>query len=375
MLFRSFSKRKDTSKLKLNWEGEQIDRVQSYMYLGVPFTEQLNFEFVKDYFKAKSQTALRELESLVFRSKMNNFSSILSLFHSLVRSVFSYCSEIWGVNFADCFERLRLKFLKSLFLLPQTIPAFFLRLELGLKTSEIFFLKLCLKFIAKVTSSDKDSLMYKAYNTMKKSSNFKKCWYNQVQNLCKTWDCEYMLDIANDSKLSAWSKIIKINVNLAKIENDSISKDICNMQKTKLLSLYRSNKTHCISEAYLSEHYNWSIKQLILQLKLGISHITNKGKVARLRSLEYMYGKFEDSKCPLCGRDDEDTYHLLFKCPHYEIERRKYVYPTSSLYPDLNEHNYLQMFNNLDKTKALSLYYFFNCCLTRRRMYIEEMGE
>ncbi len=147
------------------------------------------------------------------------------------------------------------------------------------------------------------------------------------------------------------------------------------MQKSKLLNLYRSNKTHCISESFLGENYNWSVKQLIVQLKLGISHITCKGKVSRLRSLEYSYGKIEDSKCPLCGHENENTYHLMFKCPHYEIERKKYVYSISSLRQDLNENNYVSLFNNLEKKYALNLFYFFNCCLTRRRLYMEEMGE
>jgi len=123
-----FSKRKDNVKFSIRWDDKPINRVESYVYLGVPFTEQLNFEFTKNHFVKKSELALRELESLIYRSKMNDFDSILSLFYSLVRSVFSYCSPIWGVTFSDCYEKLRIQFLKNLFLLPITIPAFFFRL-------------------------------------------------------------------------------------------------------------------------------------------------------------------------------------------------------------------------------------------------------
>ncbi len=50
---------------------------------------------------------------------------------------------------------------------------------------------------------------------------------------------------------------------------------------------------------------------VLLQLKLGISQITHNGKCCRLRKLEYMYGKVEDSLCNLCGRAEEDVFHML----------------------------------------------------------------
>ncbi len=43
----------------------------------------------------------------------------------------------------------------------------------------------------------------------------------------------------------------------------------------------------------------WENKMLILQLKLGMSHITYNGKCGRLRKLEYLNGKVEDAICNL----------------------------------------------------------------------------
>src|SRR6266511_1193127 len=98
------------------------------------------------------------------------------------------------------------------------------------------------------------------------------------------------------------------------------------MRKTKLLNMYCKNKTHCLMEEYLTDPMmTWGNKQLILQLKQGISHITWKGKVARLRKLEKLYHNEVDPKCQLCGKEDEDVYHILFECIHYKEERLKYV--------------------------------------------------
>jgi hypothetical protein len=45
----------------------------------------------------------------------------------------------------------------------------------------------------------------------------------------------------------------------------------------------------------------WEAKILILQLKLGISHNKYTGKCYRLRKLEYVYDKVEDTICNVGG--------------------------------------------------------------------------
>ncbi len=112
-----------------------------------------------------------------------------------------------------------------------------------------------------------------------------------------------------------------------------------------------------------------------LQLKLGVSHITHKGKVARLKYLEKFYNKTDSEKCDLCGREQEDTFHILFVCPHYRIERVKYIYGMSNYTEFLSRENYLVMFNDLDETDGLKLYHFFNCTLNRRKYFLEEMND
>jgi hypothetical protein len=50
------------------------------------------------------------------------------------------------------------------------------------------------------------------------------------------------------------------------------------MNSTKLYVNYKQNKTHFTKEEYLSLHsVKWEAKILILQLKLGISHIRYNG--------------------------------------------------------------------------------------------------
>jgi hypothetical protein len=63
-----------------------------------------------------------------------------------------------------------------------------------------------------------------------------------------------------------------------------------------------------------------NLRKLILQLKLGASHIAHKGKVARLKHLEKFYNKTGSDKCDLCGKKQEDTNPILFVCPHFRSD-------------------------------------------------------
>jgi hypothetical protein len=83
---------------------------------------------------------------------------------------------------------------------------------------------------------------------------------------------------------------------------------------------------YCIKEQYLSKfNLKWEANTLGLQLKLGISHVTHKGKCYRLRQLEYLYGKVEDKLCNLYGRAEADIFHLLIEFCYYAGPRRQYL--------------------------------------------------
>ena len=369
-----FSRRRVRRDINLTWEETKIQRARTYTYLGVPFNETLNLSLVKDHFFTKAKRAIGDLQCIIFKSKMNNLECILSLYNSLIRSVVSYCAPIWGVKFIHEFEHVRIRFLKTLFLLPKLTPHWFVRLELDLRNSEIFMIQSVLKFIFRLSSKNQDSLVYKAYKSAKAIQENNKSWYKQVKNiLCKS-NCVHLLDI-QDENVSLACKNRIVTKELSCIEFNTISKDISDMRNSQFFNLYKQNKTHCLREEYLYDNYTWKAKQLILQLKLGLSHITFKGKVTKLRSLEKMYKNVEDDKCILCGNGAENVYHVIFVCIHYKPEREKYLNRiikfTNNNY---DENNYLQLFNKLEKPDSLNLMYFFNSANHRRQIYLNEIN-
>ncbi len=371
-----FSSGNDNSKGKPLWGEQEIERVDRYVYLGVTFTQSLSFVTAKESFFAKATIAAANLQSIIFRSKMNNFTSQLVLFNSLVRSTLSYCSEVWGIKYSTDFEKFRIRFLKKLFLLPKMTPEWFIRLELNIGSSEIFYIKSLLNFWARLISMNKNSLIYKCYESIqlskgKSKKSRKQNWYQQLKGLLLKWNINSLLELEKRENITYRQVIKEIKIVLDQIEGDNISNDIENMNRSNFFSSYSKTKTHIKKESYLDADCPWKAKQLIMQLKLGVSHLTFKGKVIRTKTLQYFYGKVPENKCDLCGIDEEDAFHIMFRCPHYSNLRSKYILDQCNNRNDRT--NYLQCFQDIEYNDMMNIFHYFCAALNRRKVYLEFM--
>lgn len=366
-----FSSRKDRSTELPIWGSIKIERVCSYVYLGVNLTEIPNFLSAKNLFFSKANIAAVNLHSLIYCSKMNNFSSQLVLYNSLVRSTLSYCSEVWGLAFSEHFEKFRIDFFKTRFLLPKMTPEWFVRLEIVAGNSELFLIKTVLRFWLRLIRKDRDSLIYKCYEAVKlaKSKSKKYNWYMQLKSLLSKWNLEQILDLENREKITFKECMIEMDLMLVKAESESVSNDIVQMKRSKFFNVYCNTKTHVIREEYLEDHSSWQVKQLIMQLKLGIPHLTYKGKVIRAKKQEFLYGKVSDEMCDLCGTDEEDVFHIMFKCPHYRNLRSKYI--SSQCNNQYDKTNYLKCFLALEYEDTINIYHYFCAALNRRKVYLD----
>jgi hypothetical protein len=68
--------------------------------------------------------------------------------------------------------------------------------------------------------------------------------------------------------------------------------------------------------------------------------------------------KTDSDKCDLCGREQEDTFHLLFVCIHYRTERVNYVYEMSNYAEFLNRENYLVMLRSTGSSAGFQCYVY-----------------
>jgi Reverse transcriptase (RNA-dependent DNA polymerase)/Endonuclease-reverse transcriptase len=368
--FMIFAKRRSNHNFKLFWNDKEIERVTTYMYLGVPFSETPNFQMARNHFVRKSKAACHNLEGLLYKSKMKTFEAHIKLYRSMVRSVLSYCAPTWGLKYMENFEKSQSGFLKSIFKLPRLTPGWFVRLETCVQKNELFFVRLVLNFWQKLINKPKDSIIYNCYQDLKNLSS-KYNWYDNLKSLLAKWNIDYLLslDTGKDTDLEKIGD--KVFLALRKISSDSLSEDIKSMRESSLLNMYSKNKTHYLYEQIWDNDCIWTTKQMLLQLRLGLPHLTYKGKVVRLNSMLKLYGVSEDENCQLCGGLIEDIYHLIFECAHFKNYRTLYL--TSISDTRYTRDNYLIYFKNITKQFLLNLYHFINATLHARSIYYDLM--
>lgn len=165
--------------------------------------------------------------------------------------------------------------------LPKATPHWFVRLELPLRRQELFLIKLTLKFLYRILQKPKDSLVYKCYIATKLNMNHgKRNWFRQLRQLLEKFHLTHLLELLEENT-SYHSKMRKINDEIEKAAKELQSSDIVLMKKSnQLFCNYSKNKTHVRVEPYLNADLCMYNKQLIMQLKTGVSHICYKGKVA-----------------------------------------------------------------------------------------------
>jgi hypothetical protein len=79
---------------KIYWGESEIEIVDSYTYLGVPFYGKMLYGKVAEHFISKGKRAQRELFVIFYKAKIYNLEARLALFDSLVKSIVMYCYHI-----------------------------------------------------------------------------------------------------------------------------------------------------------------------------------------------------------------------------------------------------------------------------------------
>lgn len=148
MIFSNGGRRSSLEKWLLN--GSRIEIVNSYKYLGLTLTPQLN---LSSFFKGKVDGAKYGLNSvwgsLIHNSKID-YESKLRVFQACIRSLVCYGAQVWGGNVQEELERVQRYFLRRLFRLPSFTPRCFIAKELGIKSVFLYTLKLHHDYLIRV---------------------------------------------------------------------------------------------------------------------------------------------------------------------------------------------------------------------------------
>ncbi|OXA49180.1 Retrovirus-related Pol polyprotein from type-1 retrotransposable element R2 [Folsomia candida] len=154
----AFSKRKMKTNPKILWNGEELEVVDTYTYLGVIFHRNGHFSTAKSHFTSKAAATSAIVIGICQRGKIPPIATHKKLQQSLINSVFLYCSPIWGLSLEeDQLEQPQCQFWKRLLRLSKSTPGYVVRLETGSKHTSIQMVKVTLCLICKILQKDEGS--------------------------------------------------------------------------------------------------------------------------------------------------------------------------------------------------------------------------
>ncbi|MEW8545054.1 MAG: reverse transcriptase family protein [Candidatus Thiodiazotropha sp.] len=314
-----------------------LDVVDSFKYLGITFYKNGNWNRSQKYIAEHGSYALHNLYRILANISLN-IPEKFKLFDSLVGSVLSYASEIWGYHQGIDIERIHTRFCRSVLGVKRSTNLSALYSELGRKPLIIFRQLRMIKYWLKLRKTNNTllkSMFVMLSNDVEQGYIYNGLnWAFQVKSILDKLGLSNLWNLENHIEIS----ISSIKTRLLDQYNQTLMSEINNSNRLRLYSKYKKTLDY---EKYLDILKNKTFMYAVSRFRLS-SH-----------KLEIETGRYigldRDTRfCKRCNMQIvEDEYHFLLVCPKYSDIRRKYFPPYYCHWPNINKFVTLMSSNSV----------------------------
>ena len=335
---------------KWHFNGEEIETVTSFKYLGFVFSNTGKFSKGIDHVESQGQRALFNMYSSVdnFDSMYTNMQ--MSLFNSLVASVLSYSCEIWGFAEAKKVEQVQLKFLKQILKVRKNTPSCIVYKECNVYPLQLVRLFRIISYWIKIIKLDINDprriiydtslILHPNVNLLETTSN---CWAINVKRILYTNGFGYIWENQHMGIDLSFLQVFK-----TRLIDNFWQKNKTEIEALSIHRLYRYLDSDDIF--YLSTMKNNFIRIALTKLRLGSHHLL----VERGR---WNNTNFENRKCLICN-EIEDEFHFVINCVKFHDLRVKYL--PKSLYIKPSMFKFISLLNSRNESKLRKLGLFLH---------------
>ena len=177
-----FGSRKHLVRVYL-YNKKQIEIVDYFKYLGVPFTPNSKFTECRKYVVNQARKAMYLILKKARIQKLP-IDVQLDLFHNMVLLILLYSSEVWGIENNDLIIELHVKFCKHILHCKTSTPTCMVYGELGEIPPSIEIKCIILKYWASMLTNP-DKLSSRVYNVLLmlyNNNDYKSPWLKYVEN-------------------------------------------------------------------------------------------------------------------------------------------------------------------------------------------------
>ena len=152
--------------LTFYYNGQQLEIVNKFRYLGVVFTVGGSFSEAQNTLVGQAQKAIFQLNKYLYKFTFLSPRHKLDLFDKLILPILNYGGEVWGFTQANVIERVHLQFCKRLLGVKKTTQNDFVYGELGRTTCIIKRYVSIIKYWFKILYSGNTKYIKLVYNMM-----------------------------------------------------------------------------------------------------------------------------------------------------------------------------------------------------------------
>ena len=349
--------RQNLSQYGFDFDGENIEVVADYKYLGLLFN--YNGRFRKGELELK-ETATRAMYSLI--SKCRKFDLPvdlqLELFNATVLPILTYACEVWGYHIAKELEYMYMRFLKQVLGVHKNTSNDMVYGELGVFPLDIYIKGRMIGYWSRLITGKNAKLCYVVYQCLLQLDRvglYTSPWLDCIRKICN--DCGMSgLWLLQEIPNTKW---VKKAVEL-KLKDQWLVAWRQNLQTKSLCSNYRMFKIDFGMEKYLSK---LTKGDRILVAKFRTCNNRLPVNIGRYQGVSR-----EDRVCNKC--DDGvvgDEFHVLLECTDMEIVRIREMYIPNYYTTWPTQYKYVSFMQNTSTSviNKLSLFLRKVLCMFR----------
>ena len=305
---------------KWYYNGERIDIVPFYKYLGVYFTPKLVWTKTKEVLAHQASKAVCRI--FQYQKHFGNFppNDLFKLFDSIVTPILCYGSDIWGFEYSKQIEKIHSQFCKRYIGLHQNAADFFALSECGRYPLAVTYMTQCIKYWVRLVQMPNHRYPKQCYNMLRSSAAAGKInWASCVRSLLYRRGFGYMWEADTIENGVHFIHMFKQRIKDCYMQE--LQSEIENSSKALQ---YKHFKTTFETAYYLHADLPYMYKKIISNFRCS-SHslMIEKGRHQKIdRSLRF---------CPLCLKCNayvvEDEFHFFLICPTYTQIRNIYFKP------------------------------------------------
>ena len=332
----TFCGRKTTNQYPFTLNGNTLEHVSCFKYLGLTFN--FNGKFNVAVKQLKDQ-ARRAMMALLRKSRQLQLpiSCQLELFNSLVLPVLTYGCEVWGNSCIDIAESLHLEFCKYILRLKKSTPNCFIYGETGHFPLYIHIYSRMVKFWHRLSVDPGKKYSASMLQTLTECLNFhihKSDWLCKIKQILDENGLSFVWYFPQ-SVSTTW-----LASNLSQRLKDCYSqKWIENCQNCSKANNYALYKTQICFEKYLD---SLPLCYSLPMLKLRTSNHKLPVEKGRYVNLQH-----DERLCTLCDMNRlGDEYHFVMECPALQYLRNQYLPQYYTTHPNFYKYTTLMKMDN-----------------------------